>query len=80
MKENLLQVSVKILIGIEVPIEPIAAKCKLPLAHARVLSIASRANAYTRFGQSERLRPVPRELFSRLSGQRRILTHIGASR
>ncbi len=58
MKEKKLQASVKILIRIEVQIEPIAAECKRPLAHARVLSIASCAYDITRSGQSERLRPA----------------------
>ncbi len=75
---------------------PVAAYCKLPLAPARVLSIASRANAKilhalwpvraptSRLRQSERYVPAApirtRELSSCLSGQRRILTHFGASR
>ncbi len=70
--------------------------CKLPLAPARVLSIASRANAKSphalwpirastfRLRQSERHIPTApirtHELSSRLSGQRRILGHVGASR
>ncbi len=72
----------------------VVAACKLSLALARVLSIAARAHAKNlhalwpigaptvRLRQSERHTPAApiraRELSSRLTGQRRFLTHVGA--
>ncbi len=76
--------------------EAVLAACKLPLALAHVLSIAARAHAKSlhalwpiraptfRLRQSERHSPAApirtRELSSRLTGQRRIIRHFGASR
>ncbi len=64
--------------------EVVVAACKLPLALARVLSIGARQKPTRALAnQSAHVPPAPirtRELSSRLTAQRRILRHFGASR